>query len=148
MPGSYTILPEARFVYSRFWGNVTDQHLQAHARALQADPRFESSFAQLTDFRDVSGIEVTTDGIRVMTRLNPFGRGARRAILAPGITAFGLARMYELMKLEDDDQIQVVREVSDALRWLGARAPAGWNEMPLLPYDWITGDDQPEPPSS
>lgn len=148
MPGSYIILPEARFVYSRFWGKVTDQHLQAHARALLVNPRFESSFAQLVDFREVSDIKVTTEGIRAMTHLNPFGRGARRAFVAPGITAFGLARMYELMKLVDDDQLQVVREMPDALKWLGERAPVGWKDIPQLPHDWTTGEGQPEQASS
>ena len=140
MPGSYTILPAARFVYSRGWGVLTDEHLQAHATALRADPRFLPSFAQLADFRDVSDIQVTSAGIRAMTHINPFGKGARRAFVTPNATAFGLGRMYELMKSNDEDQLMVVREVSEALKWLGDRAPAGWQDIPPLKADWTSGE--------
>ena len=140
MPGSYTILPAARFVYTRGWGVVTDEQLHAHAIALRADPRFQPAFAQLADLRDVSDIQITSAGIRTMPLLNPFGKGARRAFVTPNTTAFGLARMYELMKQDDDDQLMVVREISDALKWLGERAPAGWQQIPPLEADWTSAE--------
>jgi hypothetical protein len=138
MPTSYTILPDLRLVLSRGWGIVTDEDLFAHAAALREDPRFLASFNQIADFRDVTEVRVTSGGVRRMTELNPFGQGARRAIVAPGSTAFGLSRMYELMKSDTDDEVMVVREIGEALKWLADQAPTGWQDLPPLKPDWTS----------
>ena len=119
MPVGYTIDLARSLVLSRGWGVVTDRELLAHARALTADPRFARSFHQLADLRDVTDLQVTASTIREMVRLNPFGAGARRAMVVTCDVAFGMARMYQILRDGSPDKLEIFREMDDALQWLG-----------------------------
>jgi len=103
MPGAYTINLALSLVLSRGWGVVTDRELLAHVRALTADPRFAPHFHQLADLRDVTDFEVTASTIREMAKLNPFGAGARRALVITSGEVFGMVRMYQLLTDESPD---------------------------------------------
>jgi len=119
MPGAYTIDLARSLVLSRGWGVVTDRELLAHVRALTADPRFAPHFRQLADLRDGTDMQVTASTIREMVRLNPFWAGARRALVVTSDVVFGMARMYQLLRDESPDELQIFRKVDDALQWLG-----------------------------
>ena len=41
-------------------------------------------------------VQFTASTIREMVRLNPFGAGARRALVVTSDELFGMARMYQL----------------------------------------------------
>jgi len=101
---------------------LSDAELFTHARALKRDPRFSPSFHQLVDFSDVTSLYVTVDGVHTMVGLNPFGRGSRRAAIAPTDLAFGLARMYEALTQLEHGEFQVFRTMSQAVEWLGLTA--------------------------
>jgi hypothetical protein len=138
MPCSYTILPESRFVYTRGWGVVTDAMILAQARALGSDPRFQPSFAHFYDLREAE-IAFTSEGVREVALASPFGAGARRAFVSGSSDSlFGMVRMYEILREPSPDKIEVFRTVEEALRWLGASAPAGWQDIPVLPPDWVS----------
>ena len=138
MPCSYTILPESRFVYTRGWGAVTDAMILEHARALKNDPRFQPSFAQIYDLREAT-IAFTSEGVREVARVSPFGVGARRAFVSGSSDAiFGMVRMYEVLREPVRDEVLVFRDVHAALSWLGDRAPSGWQDVPVLPADWLS----------
>jgi hypothetical protein len=120
MPVGYTIDLARSLVLSRGWGVVTDRELLAHARALSADPRFARSFHQLADLRDVTDARVTESTKKQMlVRLNPFGAGARRAMVVTCDVAFGMARMYQILRDGSPDELEIFREMDDALQWLG-----------------------------
>ena len=119
MPGAYTIDLARSLVLSRGWGVLTDRELLAHVRALTADPRFARHFRQLADLRDVTEVQFTASTIREMVRLNPFWAGARRALVVTSDVVFGMARMYQLLRDESPDELQIFRKVDDALQWLG-----------------------------
>src|ERR1700687_1900889 len=132
MPCSYTILPESRFVYTRGWGVVTDAMILAQARALKSDPRFQPPFAQLYDLREAT-IAFTSAGVREVSFVSPFGVGARRAFVSGSSDSlFGMVRMYEVLREPARDEVMVFRGVHEALRWLGTRAPSGWQDIPVL----------------
>jgi hypothetical protein len=121
VPGAYTILPARSLVLTWAWGVLTDQELIDHARTLSADPRFGQDFAQLSDLREVTDLRVTSAGVRTLASINPFGAGARRALLTSADSAFGMARMYELMRDNaSSDAVHVFRELETALQWLKA----------------------------
>ena len=101
---------------------LSDTELFAHARALKQDPGFSPSFRQLVDFSDVTSLHVTVDGVRTMVGLNPWGRGSRRAAIAPSDLAFGLARMCEALTQLEHGEFQVFRTMSQAVEWLGLTA--------------------------
>lgn len=133
MPATYRLDPGYRLVWSRAWGVVTDDELQAHSRALAADPRFEPSFRQLQDLTDVGEPRVTLEGLRVVAQINPFGENARRAVLVATDFTFGLARMHEMLRGEARDELQVFRDRAAALEWLGL--PSSWTPPPAAPGD-------------
>jgi hypothetical protein len=97
---------------------VTDQELLAHVRALTIDPRFARDFRQLVDLRDVTSVQITASCIREMVRLNPYGAGARRAVVVTNDVVFGMARMYQILSDESPDELQIFRKMDDALQWL------------------------------
>ena len=119
MPGSYVLDISLRLVLSRAWGVLTAEELLAHASALGKDPRFEPDFNQLSDLRDVRGVALASPDIRDLARLNPFGAGARRAIVSATDEVFGLSRMYEMVRDQPSDEIIVFRDLPPALEWLG-----------------------------
>jgi hypothetical protein len=53
-----------------------------------------------------------------MAKLNPFGAGARRALVVTSDVVFGMARMYQILRDESPDELQIFRKVDDAFRWL------------------------------
>ena len=119
MPSAYTIDQTRSIVLSRGWGVITEHELLAHARALAADPRFEPHFCQLADLRDVTSVQVTSATIRQLVHLSPFGAGARRALVGSTDIVYGMARMFQIMRDESPDDIQVFRDLDAALEWLG-----------------------------
>lgn len=141
MPAAFTIDPSRRLVLSRGWGVLTDRELVAHVHALSADPRFRPDLHQLVDFLGVTDVRVTASGVREMTGLNPFGAGARRALAVSSDVAYGMARMYQIMRSDAADVVEIFRDIDSALEWLGvAEAKAELlrtlSELPPLP---VTG---------
>src|SRR5437660_8633707 len=96
MPASYRIDRDRGIVYSVATGVLTDDDLIAHQQRLAQDPDFKADFRQLFDTRGVTQVEVTPGALRHRADANPFGHGARRAVIAPGDVAFGLARLFQL----------------------------------------------------
>jgi hypothetical protein len=119
MPVGYLIDEAHEIVLSRGWGVVADPDLLLHARTLSRDARFAPHYHQLTDARDVSRLDVTAAGVETLANVVPFGAGARRAIVAGSDAAFGMARMFEMLRGTKEDEIFVFRDMDAALRWLG-----------------------------
>jgi|SRR5579859_4852242 len=131
MPATYRLDLAERVVWSKAWGLLRDEELAAHSRKLVTDPRFSPDFRQVQDLLDVVDAPLTPSGLREVARLNPFGPGARRAVVVPSAVLFGLARMHENLREGAGDELCVFRAMAPALEWLG-----------LLPA-W-----QPPPPAS
>jgi len=138
MPFAFTIDTSRRLVLSRGWGVLNDRELVAHVRALAQDPRFRPDLHQLCDFIDVTDVRVTAAGVREMTGLKPFGAGARRAFAVSSDVAYGMARMYQIMREDAPDEVEVFRDIDAALEWLGVAAAKAellrtLSELPPLP---------------
>ncbi len=142
MPGSYAILPAHRLVYSRAWGVLSTGVLLEHARTLAADGRFGASFAQVADLRDVVDVILTPDGVRRHAEANPFGAGARRAVVASSDLVYGMARMYEMLRRRDLDTFQVFRDLRSAVEWIGLDVPVDWDVTLVFPPDRVFEDAQ------
>jgi hypothetical protein len=118
---------------------VTDCELLAHARALTADPRFARNFHQLADLREVTDARVTeSTNKQLLVKLNPFGAGARRAMVVTCDVAYGMARMYQILREGSLDELEIFRELDDALQWLGiaeakAELLSALSQTPLIP---------------
>jgi hypothetical protein len=120
MSASYNIDPVHRFVYTKLGGHVSDADLVEHQRALLADPRFDSSFCELVDLRDVTEVSVKSRMVKESAMWPLHAIKARRAIVAPSDVLFGLSRMYQLYRGEvGEAHLGVFRTLEPALEWLG-----------------------------
>lgn len=132
MPIDFRILNAQGLVLCRAWEFVDDEDFRDHHEALTGHEAFHPSLDQLFDLQGVTELEVTTEALRELARRNPFGAGARRAIvIAPGNPlTFGLARMYQGYAAEDPDRLVVQFDhVEGALDWLGVE-PRVLDAMP------------------
>lgn len=90
-----------------------------HARTLVGDARFDPSFRQLADLRDVADLVVDAGTIRLIATLSPFSAGARQALVVGSDVAYGMARMFQMLRDDNGGDLQIFRRLSDALEWLG-----------------------------
>jgi hypothetical protein len=143
VPLTYRIDPTQRVVWARAWGVFTDGELVAHSRHLRADPRFQPDFRQLVVGTEIGDLQATRQGLTLLARLNPFGAGARRAWVVSTDVSFGLARMYDLMRGESGDTLEIFRDQPAALEWLGL--PATWEPPAASPDDPVFSSADPAP---
>lgn len=119
MPSAYVVDESRSLILSRAWGVLTDQELRTHLTAFSNDPRFRPNFHQLADFREVTDLAVTSSGVRYLARESPFTGGSRRALVVSSDAAFGLGRMFQILDDESAPEVEVFRDLDDALAWLG-----------------------------
>ncbi len=125
MPACYKIDKERRLVMSTAYGVVTRQDLLSHQETLLADPDFGNTFSQLADFTRMARLEVTAADVRVIAARNVFAPEARRAIVVADEAAFGLSRMFEILRAaKGEEGIRVFRTVEEGFGWIFAARPA------------------------
>ena len=122
MPAFYKIDKGRRLVLSTAWGVFTLADAVSHQRKLAKDPDFDPSFSQIADFTQVTQFDVTTDDVHRFAQSSIFSPVSRRAILMPNVAAFGIGRMYEILRgLEGEKGIRVFRTLEEALDWVFPR---------------------------
>jgi hypothetical protein len=122
MPAFYKIDRDSRLIMSTASGNFTLAEALAHDEKLEIDPQFDPDFAQLFDFSHVTRLELTSDHIRQLAQDSPFSPHTRRALLVASDAAYGLARMFEMLRESAGDTgIEVFRNLDEALDWVLAR---------------------------
>ncbi len=119
MPIDFLILPEHELVLTKAVGRLTGAELIDQAYATRDHPSYRPTFRQLVDVRAVDpDSEVDGEAIRRLARLRWYAPTARRATVATADIAFGLARMYQLLREEHPSAMQVFRELDEALEYL------------------------------
>ncbi len=119
MTAFYKIDKRRGLVLSSGSGVLTRADLVKHMEQLLNDPDFDPKFSQLADFSEVSGFDLTGDDVRELANKTVFSPQSRRAFIASGDLAFGLARMFETLRdLKGEFGICVFREKEDALNWV------------------------------
>ncbi|HVP31491.1 MAG TPA: hypothetical protein VMW35_20275 [Myxococcota bacterium] len=119
MPIDYRIDKQRGVVWSRATGVVTDADLLQHQERLRRDPDFQPHFRQLFDFTSGTVNAVTGRAIRQLAAAPAFGKGSKRALLVHADSAFGLARMFQTLRDEQEDEVAVFRDEAAARAWLG-----------------------------
>ena len=121
MPIRYTVDRERGVLVARASGDLTDADLLDYAMALQADDTTSGTRHELVDLRDIqSGDGVTSSGVR---QLAQFWRDAgvsdgKLAIIAESPVSYGMSRMYQTLRDDGPDRIEVFRSEEDAWKWL------------------------------
>jgi hypothetical protein len=119
MPACYKIDKQRRLVMSTAYGTVSREDLLDHQNKLLADPDFDPTFSQLSDFGHMTKVEVTAEDVRKFAERNIFAPSSRRAFVVPDDVAFGLARMFEMLRDAKGEQgIRVFRELEEGLDWV------------------------------
>ena len=122
MPAFYKIDRENRLVMTTASGTVTLADALAHQEKLRRDPDFDPSFSQLLDVSFVTRLEITREHVRLLAQSSSFLHNSRRAVLVSNDTAYGLARMFEMLRESAGDTgIEVFRSLDEALDWVLAR---------------------------
>jgi hypothetical protein len=106
-------------VLARGWDTLTDQDVLGSLRAVATDPRFRPDMRHLIDFRDITKLDITSVGVRTAADNRYFGAGARRAFVLGSESAYGMARMYQILRDTAPDTLELFREPEPALEWLG-----------------------------
>jgi hypothetical protein len=125
MPFSYKIDKERKMVMSTGFGVFTLADALGHQEKLRKDPDFDPSFCQLMDFTHVAKLDLRAEDVRRLAQASIFAHDSKRAILVASETAFGLARMFEILRSTFGEKgIQAFRNLDDALDWVLAKDTA------------------------
>lgn len=130
MPFTYGVDAELQVVYVAASGKITADDYLDLVRRVAAELALvkESTLDWLIDLSDaeVPGAEAIRGAARIDSE-HPelFDNGARRAIVAPSRTLFGMARMYSLSAEGGPDSIRATRSLDEAKSWLGL--PDSWD---------------------
>ncbi|MGB2592048.1 MAG: hypothetical protein WAJ96_15440 [Candidatus Acidiferrum sp.] len=125
MPAFYKIDKERRLVLSSGTGIFNLEDARLHQERLLADPDFDPSYAQLLDFTHTTQIDLTAADIHQLALRNIFSPNSRRAILVPNDLAYGLGRMYEILREASGERgIRIFRNLEDALDWVLSKQEA------------------------
>jgi hypothetical protein len=119
MPVEYRIDVSLRTVFTTPFGAFTDRDSREYVEDLRHHPDFESDFNQLFDARDVTSVELSGACVRDIAAMRMFGEGSLRAFVVRTDVAFGMVRMFEMLRDDALDQIRVFRNIDDARAWLG-----------------------------
>jgi hypothetical protein len=121
MPYSFVIDKQHRLVITTATGVFTTAEVLDHAQRLKRDPDFSPDLFLLFDLTAVTELRISTDDVRILSAISNFSPTSRRAIVAPSLFYFGMARMYELTRSSSTtapEAIQVFSDRSEALQWL------------------------------
>jgi hypothetical protein len=119
MPTFYKIDKERRLVLTTGSGVFSLADAISHQQKLSKDPDFDPCFSQIADFTHVNRFELSGDDVRQFAQKGIFSAHSRRALIVPNELAFGLGRMYEILRgLEGEKGIRVFRALEEALDWV------------------------------
>ncbi len=97
-------------------GVLTMAEAMAHQNNLRKHPDFDPSFSQLVDLSNVTKVELSHTDMMLFAQASIFSPNSRRAFLVSGDTAYGLARMFAILRDNAGEKgIQVFRDLDSAL---------------------------------
>lgn len=106
-------------------GSLGDQELLNLAGELEKHPGVQPDFSLLVDFRLANGGIVTSAGVRALAELSQvLFPSSRRAVVVPSDLGFGMARMYSILRNDENSMLQVFRDFDEAQRWVAGKDDA------------------------
>jgi hypothetical protein len=120
----FTVEPAARLRVATFTGTIDDAGLMEAYGQLIACPDYDPTLNDLADLSGVGRFDVSADALRGLIALfvpvDRLGHRTRLAIVAAADSVFGMARMYEMLRMDAPEEICVFRDMAEAREWLGA----------------------------
>ena len=118
MTTTYSVDPAARVVFTSISVPLTLGDLIALSDALRKDPSFDPTFDELLKVSPGSAVNFRYGDVQEATRIDPFSKQSRRAIVVQTEVDYGVARMYEMVH---GGHIQVFRSLEEARAFLGLK---------------------------
>jgi len=136
VPATHEIDETNKLIITDWNGEASDHEfldtLTRYQHEIRGNPDYQS-FNELLDFRHISKVNLTTDGLielsRIARKTDRKDIPSRLAVLVSSSLAFGLARMYITYRnLEPGSHktLKVFKNRADALAWL-IESPAPLN---------------------
>lgn len=125
MPVTYDIDTVRGVITMRAYGAVTPDEFQTARVAIQSDPAHQPGLRFLVDLRDVKRFALSGDDVDALARDRTslyFEPGTPLAVVAGTDEAFGLSRMYQIMRGGGAEDIRIFTRMRDAEQWLGLHA--------------------------
>lgn len=133
MPAFFKIDRERGLVITTAAGVLTLADGLALQENLRKHPDFDPGFSQLMDCSHVTKVELTREDVMRLAQTSLFAPDSRRAFLVTGDLAFGIARMFEMLRdTMGEKGIRVFRNLDEALDWVLAKDTSASNS-PSLP---------------
>ena len=123
MPVVLKIDPQRRVVHSAFYGKITDAEFLGHHKRIASDPDFNSQFADIVDFSDVTDPAITDSAIAALAA-NPslFSSSAMHIVVAPDEVMLRMGAKFKELAKSTRPNLHVVRTREEAYKLLpGAR---------------------------
>ena len=125
MPTFFKIYKERRLVMSAVSGVITIADALAHRQNLRKHPDFDPGFSQLVDLSNVTKIDFSRQDVERFAEDTIFSLDSRRAAVATGDVAYGLARMFEMLReSKGEEGLRIFRNLDEALDWVLAKNTA------------------------
>ncbi len=124
MPISYRIHADLGLLVTRYVEVVTNDELVEVYRSILSGSEFRHGFNELADLQEITEFKVTADGMRHVSALvGRFYEGrsesTRTAIITTTRLVYGMGRMYSAYAVPDKENVEVFKDVNEAMRWLG-----------------------------
>ena len=72
------------------------------------------------DYSEVELTDLSGPGVRALARMpSPFSDGARRAVVVRSDLGYGLVRMFQQLRDQQGNDLEIFRSLQEARDWLG-----------------------------
>lgn len=115
---SINISRDRSLVITNYHGHLTVSDIADAAFKIRYTPGFKSQFNEIMDLSDVRDIRIPPGIIAEVAGMSPFGRGSRRAIVAPTDLGFGIGHQYKIFQNQYGPVCKVFRDSTAAWHWL------------------------------
>jgi hypothetical protein len=123
MTVDYAFFEKWKLVIVNITDTVTFEQMVTHLISLSKDPLYQPPMNKLVDFRKCRKYELTRDQAEKFAVLNRelsnFFLNEKCAIVAPKDLEYGMSRVHEMYISDSGLDIQVFRQLPEALDWLG-----------------------------
>ncbi len=129
MPVRHTVDSTNKIIITVWTGDATDQEfveaITKYQKDFKENPDYQN-YNELADFSQVNGIQLTTEGIRLVGQIaakhDANGKKTKAALVVTSALAYGFARMYEIYRNlmpNSNKQVKVFKSINEAYEWLG-----------------------------
>ena len=111
---------ECNFILTKVTGEINDEDLAAHVKAINSDASGSVNVKGLADCREITKVSLTTQGTISCAESEDNKPGSKIVILVPedNELIFAMARAYKMFCENQYEAVEILRNYDAALSWL------------------------------